>query len=88
MLDAPDQVRAVQAVGEASWGPYPFVVAWRGAEAEVTLQFAAGVVTEVASVRVGDRFTNAHGWLGEADDNPWDGLKDHEAELLAFTLLD
>lgn len=87
MLDDPDLVRAVQAVDEASWGPFPFLLAWRGGEAEVTLQFSGGVVVEVASVRVGDRFTNAHGWIGEADGNPWDELRDFEADMLESRLL-
>jgi hypothetical protein len=82
MVERPDQVRAVRVVDDGSYGPFPFWMAWGGTEAEVTLQLCGGVVSEVASIRVGDRFANAHDW----GDNPWDDLRASEVDLLELVL--
>lgn len=78
MIESPDKVRAVQAVDDGSYGPFPFFIEWGADSAEVTLTLNGGVVVEVASIRVGYRFSNAHGW----GDNPWDDLRESEVGLI------
>lgn len=82
MLDNPGMVRAVKVVDDGSYGPLPFFFDGSAGEAEVTLQYCGGVVHEVASIRIGSRFTNAHGW----GDNPWDDLKGSEVDVLEAAL--
>lgn len=82
IIDAPGEVRAVQDFDAATYGPLPFFID----QAEVTLTFNGGVVSDVASVRIGDRFSNRHGWDREADLNPWDALDDLQADMLELSL--
>jgi hypothetical protein len=82
----PADVRALQDFNAGTFGPRPFYLAWRGSEAEVTVVFTGGVITSIASVRIGDRFSNDHDWIGETEGAPLDTLGDMEAELFELSL--
>lgn len=82
MIGEPADVRAIQAVGPEFFGPAPFFIGRGPGEIEITFGFLAGIVFEVASVRIGDRFANADQW----DDNPWDAISDAEAAVIGDLL--
>jgi hypothetical protein len=83
---APGRVRAVRCFDDGSFGPLPFLVEWKGADAEVTLELTGGVVTGLASIRIGVRFSNYHDWIGEAEGSPLDTLTPIACSLLEASL--
>lgn len=88
MADAPDEIRAIRAYDEFENGPVPVFVKWKGAEAEVTFDYGMGVISSVASIRVGDRFSNHEDWDRTAHGNPWDELSDAAIAMLESAIRD
>jgi hypothetical protein len=82
---APGSVRALRPLA-AAWGPVPFDVDFQGRRYQVTFSFLDGTVDTVVSIRCGDRFSNDHDWIGEAQGGPYDALRDGMHGLITMSL--
>ncbi len=86
MLEAlardPDLIRAIRPANEWESGPVPVFVVVGADEAELTFGYSMGAITELTSIRFGDRFANAHDWDRQRGSNPWDAVAELKAGLL------
>ncbi len=86
LAEEPAAVRALQDFNAGTFGPRPFFTTWAGVETEVTFAFHGGAITGLVSIRVGDRFSNGHDWVGAAFGSPWDELGETLADLVELSL--
>lgn len=86
IAQAPGSVRALRGWDDGSYGPLPFDVDFSGVAAEVTFTFTGGMITGLASVRLGERFSNDHDWIGQAEGSPLDELSGAGVAILQASL--